>query len=68
MLVSGELYVALKEAGVSDDKAEAAAAIVAAHETRLRRIETLFIEALRWGAIFAISSICAGLIAVAAVG
>jgi hypothetical protein len=68
MLVSGELYAALKEAGASDDKAEGAAAVLAAHETRLRRIETLGLEALRWGAIFVVSSICAGLIAVAVVG
>jgi hypothetical protein len=47
MLVSGEVFVALKEAGACDEKAEAAAALIARHELRLNRLA----EALRWNAI-----------------
>jgi hypothetical protein len=63
MLISGEIYAALKEAGASDDKAEAAAALIAVHERRLLRIETLHAEVLRWGAIVGIGTALALIVA-----
>ena len=50
MLVSGELYLALRQAGAADESASAAAAVLATHELRLRKLE----ETLRWAAIPAI--------------
>jgi hypothetical protein len=49
MLVNTELLAALNAAGVDDEKAGAAAAILADYERRLRRIERLF-EISKWGA------------------
>lgn len=40
-LMIGELYTALREANVSDDKARAAAEAVADFERRIGRMETL---------------------------
>jgi hypothetical protein len=59
MLISSEIFLALKDAGVSDPKAAAAAALLAAHERRLARIEAIHVELLRW------SLLGAGLAAIA---
>jgi hypothetical protein len=63
MLISGEIYAALKEAGASDEKAEAAAALLAIHERRLLKIEALHTEMLRWGAIVGIGIALAVIVA-----
>ena len=59
MLISGELYAALRDGGTDADKAQAAAALLAAQELRLRRLETTFAGLLR-------SAVIVGLAAVAA--
>jgi hypothetical protein len=65
MLISGELYAALKEAGASDGNAQAAAALLATHELRILRIEALHREVLRWGAILGVSGLVSLFITVA---
>jgi hypothetical protein len=62
MLISGEIYVALKAAGASDEKAEAAAALIAVYESRLKKIETLHLE--RWLGIAVIAAASAVIVAV----
>ena len=49
MPISGEVFATLKEAGASDEKAEAAPALIAGHELRLNKLG----EVLRWSAIAA---------------
>jgi hypothetical protein len=65
MLISGEIYAALKEAGASDEKAEAAAALLAVHERRLLKIEALHTELLRWAVIVGLGTALAATVALA---
>ena len=51
MLISGELYDALRDGGTDADKAQAAAALIATQELRLRRLETILTWMLRWAVI-----------------
>lgn len=44
MLISGELYQSLREGGAGDESAMSAAALLADHQMRLRKLE----EQLTW--------------------
>ena len=59
MLVNSELYIALKEAGASHERAEAAAVILAEHELQFLKMKVWRVEALRGVAIVAIGLVFA---------
>jgi hypothetical protein len=56
MLISGELYQALKDAGACNEKSMAAAALLASQELRLQRLEEMFTWALRGAALIGASA------------
>lgn len=65
MLISGEFYDALRDGGTGDEKAMAAAALMADHELRLRRLDEIITWLSRLTAIIGTSIIAAAVIAIA---
>jgi len=62
MLVNSELYLALKEAGASNEKAGAAAAILADHELRFAKFNALHADVMRYIAIISASLVFGALL------
>jgi hypothetical protein len=64
MLISGELYQALKEGASSDERAMAAAAVSADQEMRLRRLEEMFKWAVRATGLFGTALLVVTIVAI----